>query len=175
MLKNNRKIIIRPIQKEDVEGVWQNFNAVVAEKIYLPVYTPVFSRWEKTNWFKEIHMGHNFCLVAIDPKQFPDKQVIGQITVEDIPWEAAEHVGQLGIIVRQLYRNQGLGYLLIQEAIKMARQKGKKKLVLTTLASNNRGVFLYKKCGFEQVGRYRKQYLILDKYEDEIIMENWIV
>lgn len=173
-LKNNRQIIIRKLEKKDVDGVWQNFNDVVAEKIYLPVYTPVFSKWEKTNWFKEMFHGDNFCLVAIDLKQFPEKQVVGQITVEDIPWEAGDHVGQLGIIVKNNYRNQGLGYHLIQTAIDYARNIGKKKLILSTLASNERGVHLYNKCGFIQIGRYAKQYLILDKYEDEILMENWI-
>lgn len=173
-LKNKRPIIIRKLEKTDVDGVWQNFNDVVAEKIYLPVYTPVFSKWEKSNWFKEMQHGNNFCLVAIDPKQLPDKQVIGQITVEDIPWEAGDHVGQLGIIVKTHYRNLGVGYHLIQSAIKYAQNIGKKKLILSTLASNTRGVHLYEKCGFKQIGIYSKQYLILDEYEDEILMENWI-
>ena len=111
--------------------------------------------------------------MAIDPKEFPKKQVVGQITIEDVPWEAAQHVGQLGIIVHENYRNLGLGYLLIQKAFQKAKERGKKKIVLSTLATNDQGIHLYSKCGFEQIGIHHRQYKILDEFQDEILMEIW--
>ena len=92
---------------------------------------------------------------------------MGQITIEDVPWEAAQHVGQLGIIVHEKYRNLGLGYLLIQKAFQKAKERGKKKIVLSTLATNEQGIHLYGKCGFEQIGVHYRKSQILEDLQDE--------
>ena len=46
ILKNGTEIYLRLIEKEDLEGIWDNFNEVVEEKIFLPVYTPVLNQWK---------------------------------------------------------------------------------------------------------------------------------
>ena len=39
-LKTGEKVIIRHVTKSDIEGVWNNFNEVIEEGIYLPVFFP---------------------------------------------------------------------------------------------------------------------------------------
>ena len=170
-LPNGRMIQLRLFKKEDLNGIWDNFNEVVAEGNYLPVYTPVVTEWEKVSWYHDILDEGNICVVAIDPHAQESEQIVGQITIEHIPWEAAHHVGQLGIIVKQGYRNQGIGYLLIQMARKVAQSIGKRKFILSTLANNTMGIGLYRKCGFIRVGTYTKQYKLRNTYQDELIME----
>ena len=68
----------------------------------------------------------------------------------------------------------GLGYHLIEFGKEIAKDRGKKKLILTTFATNKQGMTLYKKCGFNIVGTHEKQYLINNNYVDEILMENWL-
>jgi len=174
ILKNGTEIYLRLIEKDDLEGIWINFNEVVEEKIYLPVYTPVLNQWEKNSWFKELIQVNNFCLVAVNPKLSSPKKIVGQLTIEHLQWEAAKHVGILGIIVQKIYRNLGLGYYLIELGKEIAKERGKKKLILSTFATNKQGMTLYKKCGFEIAGTYEKQYFIDGNYVDEILMENWI-
>jgi len=175
-LKNGTIAIIRSIQPQDVIGIWSNFNDVVAEGIYLPVYTPVFDDWEKQSWYKEMHQGNNFCIIAKIKNSLSSEQLdlAGQLTIEDIQWEAAEHVGQLGIIIHQNYRNLGLGNKMIKIAKVIAQKYGKKKLTLTTLSTNQVGIKLYEKLGFKAVGKFSKQYLIKNQYIDEILMECWL-
>ena len=48
------KIIIRHLNKSDVEGVWYNFNEVIDEGMYLPVFFPVRSQLEKESWYRYI-------------------------------------------------------------------------------------------------------------------------
>ena len=53
-LKNGQKIILRHLKKADKDGVWKNFNEVLEEGIYLPVFTPVISEIEKDSWYENI-------------------------------------------------------------------------------------------------------------------------
>ena len=78
MLKNGKEIYLRLIEKDDLEGIWNNFNQVVEEKIYLPVYTPVLNKWEKNSWYKDLISANNFCLVAVDFKQSSPRNIIGK-------------------------------------------------------------------------------------------------
>ena len=65
--------------------------------------------------------------------------------------------------------------LLIELGKEIAKKRGKKKLVLSTFATNKQGMNLYKKCGFRIAGTYEKQYLVKkNNYVDEILMENWM-
>ncbi len=170
-LKNGKDVLIRKIERRDVNQIWENFNQVVAEEIYLPVYTPVIDEWEKKAWYKEITRGGNFCVVAEDKSQPSGEEIIGQCTIENLHWEAAEHVGQLGIIVKKGFRDQGIGYHLIEFCKILAQSQGKKKLILSTFNTNQMGFALYQKCGFKEIGRYTKQYYVHNTYVDEILME----
>lgn len=173
-LKNNKTVYLRLIEATDVNGIWKNFNDVVDEGIYLPAFTRVTSEWEKTNWYQELQFNNNFCIVAIDQKLEPPQNVVGQCTIEKLEWEAGDHVGILGILIQKEYRNLGLGQALIKMAIEEAQRRGKKKMILSTFATNQMGIALYQRCGFHIVGKYSKQYKMRDGYVDEILMENWI-
>ena len=63
---------------------------------------------------------------------------------------------------------------MIQRAIHEAMQRGKQKITLTTLITNERGIHLYKECGFQEIGIHRNQYKIEEEFQDEILMEMWI-
>ncbi len=179
MLKNNQEVTLRLMLRRDVDGVWGNFNEVIEERVYLPAYTPVVDEWEKQSWYQDMISGKNFCVIAESLGSTTDSNsshnvknhVIGQCTIESVEWEAATHVGQLGIIVRSDYRNLGLGFRLIEFAKREAFQRGKKKLILSTFETNKMGLALYKKLGFRIVGTYKKQYNIDGGYVDEILME----
>ena len=173
-LKDKRLVVIREVKREDVHGIWTNFNEVVAEKIYLPVYTPVTEEWEREQWFQDLQERGNLCVVAEDPNNKPPADIVGQCTIENLEWEAAYHVSVLGIIVQKHYRNSGLGFALITAACQEAKSHGKQKIILSTFATNKMGQALYKKCGFKEVGRYTKQYIINDKPVDEVLMEHFL-
>jgi len=173
-LKDHQTVLIREVQEPDVHGIWRNFNEVVNEGIYLPVYSLVTDDWEKEQWLQELNFKHNICLVAEDKTRPAMLSIVGQLTLENSEWEAAQHVFTLGIIVQKGYRNSGLGHALINTAIEIAKQRGKKKIILSTFATNKMGIALYTSCGFKEVGRYSKQYFIKNEYIDEILMEIWI-
>lgn len=174
-LKNRKKILLRYLQRADLNAIWKNFNDVVDEKEYLPTFSKVELEYEKVVWYREMTEEEgNFCVVAEDISGKPPYNIAGQCTVENIEWEASAHVGMLGIIIRKDYRNLGLGFHLINFAIEQARKLGKKKLILSTFATNKHAISLYKKIGFEEIGLRKKQFFMFGKYIDEILMDLWI-
>lgn len=173
-LKNGKEILLRHIERSDVDCIWDNFNQVVEEGKYLPTFEKVVTEYEKSSWWRDLRLMDNLCLVAVDEKLKESKNVIGQVTLEDIQWEASEHVAVLGIIIRKKYRNQGLGNELIKYSLVEAEKKGKEKVILSVFATNESAIHLYKNLGFEVVGIRKKHFYMDHRYIDEVLMEIWV-
>ncbi len=174
-LKNGDKITIRHVAKSDVKGVWNNFNEVIDEGDYLPVFYPVKSQLEKDSWYRNIKSQHQICIIAEDPKLKSPDNIIGQCEVINSEWDASVHVGILGIILKQKYRDLGIGRKLLDIAIHESKKlNNKEKIILSCFSSNERALYLYKKIGFTVVGVRKKQFHMDSEYYDEVLMELWI-
>ncbi len=172
-LKNNQKILLRHIQKQDLDEIWNNYNEVIDEGTYQPSFTKVVDKFEKISWYNELIGFGNLCIVA-ELQNDIDNTVVAQCTIHNDEWEASEHVGMLGIIVRKTFRDLGLGRHLMEFSMKEAYKNGKRKIVLGTLISNERAIHLYEKLGFRKIGVRQKQFLMNKKYIDELLMEKWL-
>jgi RimJ/RimL family protein N-acetyltransferase len=174
-LKNGELIVIRHIKESDVDGVWNNFNQVVDEGVYLPVFFPVKSQYEKQTWFNAIKKEKEICVVAVHPKLKLPYNILGQCEISNSEWDAANHIGSLGIIIQKNYRDLGIGYNLIDFAIRESKRiNHKEKIILSCFSNNERAIYLYKKLGFKIVGTRKKQFYMDSKYHDEILMDLWI-
>jgi len=174
-LKNENKIIIRHAIESDIDGIWNNFNEVVDEGVYLPVLFPVRSKFEKQSWFHNIQKEREICIVAVHPTMERPYNILGQCEISNLEWDAATHVGSLGIIVQKKFRDLTIGFKLIDKAIRESKRlNNKEKIVLSTFSDNERALYLYKKIGFKTVGIKKKQFYMDSNYYDEVIMELWI-
>jgi len=83
-----------------------------------------------------------------------------------------QHLGELGISIRQEYRNMGLGTALIELAIEIAKRwlPGLELIQLTTFSTNQRALHLYKKLGFVEFGRLPKGVKRNGQYQDFVYM-----
>ena len=166
------KIRIRHLKKADVEGIWINFNEVVEEGLYLPVFFPVMSEYEKKSWYNTIKKEKEICIVAEHREIKSPYNIIGQCEISNSEWDAASHVGNLGIIVKKKYRDLGIGKRLIDMGIRESKRlNNKEKIMLSCFSTNKRAISLYKKLGFQVVGVRKKQFFIDSKYYDELLME----
>ena len=173
-IKDNKKINIkfRLATKEDLEDIWVNFNEVVREKTYIPVKTEVRTEYEKNSWFANHELEKNVVAVACDITKDKDRGiVIGQCVIEHLTWEAAEHVGELGIIINSKYRNIGIGREIIKFAIDEAKNSNFKKITLAVFHTNENAIHLYESLGFKIIGNRKKQYYLKNIYYDEILMD----
>jgi len=174
-LKNGEKVFLRHLKKSDIEGVWNNFNEVLEDGIFLPVLSPVKSEYEKKGWYENIKKEKEVCIVAVHPNLKSPFNILGQCEISNIEWEASTHVGNLGIIVKQKYRDMGLGCHLIDLAIRESKKlNNKEKIILSCFSTNERAIYLYKKMGFQVIGIRKKQFYMDSIYYDEILMDLWI-
>ena len=85
--------------------------------------------------------------------------------------EAYDHVADFSVYVERNRRGQGIGRLLIERLIDLARELGYHKMVLAALIHNEAGVALYTRAGFTRVGIYHEQGQPDGRWVDTLIME----
>lgn len=90
--------------------------------------------------------------------------IVGFVGVWVLPDEA--HI--VTIAVRDGYRRQGLGELLLISAIELAQERGESLVTLEVRVSNVTAIELYRKYGFEQVGLRPRYYS--DNQEDAYVL-----
>ena len=83
-------------------------------------------------------------------------------------WVITDEAHITNIAVREPYRRQGIGELMLLSVIDKAREHKANILTLEVRASNTAAQLLYQKYGFNQVGLRRGYYL--DNKEDAILM-----
>lgn len=76
----------------------------------------------------------------------------------------------LNLSIAAPWQRQGLGALLLGEAMRVARAKGAERLLLEVRPSNLAAQRLYLRLGFRQVGLRRGYYPAHDGREDALVM-----
>jgi ribosomal-protein-alanine N-acetyltransferase len=93
-------------------------------------------------------------LPSREPKELPPARVLGFVGI----WFMADEAHVTTVAVREAYRRQGLGELLIIAALELARQRESRVATLEVRASNVGAQALYEKYGFARVGVRPKYY-----------------
>ncbi|KAF2958245.1 GCN5 family acetyltransferase [Thermotoga sp. Ku-13t] len=101
-------------------------------------------------------------------------EIVGMITLAGSSRRKILHKAELGISVRKPYWGKGIGSALISEALRIAKQKGFKKIQLEVMEHNERAIRLYKKFGFEVEGRKKKAICMDGQYFDLLVMGKWL-
>ena len=83
-------------------------------------------------------------------------------------WHMAGEAHIVSVAVREEYRRQGLGELLVIGAIEMGMARSAQVVTLEARVSNEPAKALYSKYGFHEVGLRRRYYA--DNHEDAVIM-----
>ena len=75
------------------------------------------------------------------------------------------------LVTKEKYWYKGLGTLLMEEALKMAREMGYEQVELGVYNDNPRAKSMYERFGFEEWGIMKKAFKLKDRsYRDEIMM-----
>ncbi|MFB0560183.1 MAG: N-acetyltransferase family protein [Candidatus Lokiarchaeia archaeon] len=165
-LKDGSTVKIRDASPKDLADIWSIFRSVTEEKMWIPVFFVGEGEFERLSWFSHHRSIGSIILVA----EIGGK-VVGHCLVERDEWDAAAHVGNLGIMVSAKDRGKGVGDALISEAIIRASEKGFEKICLSTFNTNLAAIRLYKKHKFDIVGVRKRQFKMEGEYKDEVLME----
>ena len=87
------------------------------------------------------------------------------------PREAYRFVADFSVYIERSWRGKGVGKVVLERLIELARKHGFHKMVLSAFPTNTGGMALYEKLGFRTVGIYREQGMLDGQWVDTIIME----
>jgi RimJ/RimL family protein N-acetyltransferase len=164
-LKDGTPVLLRPSRTEDLEPAWTMFSSLSNETLeFLPI---PFPRERVEGWFKDIDYSKALPILG-----FVGDRLITSASLSFNEMEIYQHRAEFGITVHDDYQNQGLGTILTQYMIDIARSLGLKKVDLMVVAHNERAINVYKKLGYKKEGHLRMNHYnnILGDYCDEYKM-----
>ena len=100
--------------------------------------------------------------------------LVGRLSLSRDPHPASRHVADLGLMVAESHRRQGVGTALLDEAVAWARFAGVSKLELHVFPWNEPALGLYESFGFEREGYRRRHYLRGGELVDAVLMAYFV-
>lgn len=160
------RLYLRPLEEADaaVCHAWLNDPEV---RRTLRVRTRPHTEASSREFIRQLDPRHEQIFAAVTRG---DEIYVGNCGLHDIEW--VNRTAELGIVIgRRDQWGRGFGSeavaLLCQHAFETLDLR---KIVLWCFASNDRGLHLYRKLGFEVEGRLRQQVYVEGQYVDEIVM-----
>lgn len=103
-----------------------------------------------------------------------DTKVVGWCDVFPQENPRQSHRGSLGMGILPDFRGQGIGTKLLEKVLAHAKDFGLEKVELHVYTTNNSGIALYKKMGFEQEGLIKKYRKLDGQYFDSLAMGKFL-
>lgn len=100
--------------------------------------------------------------------------IVGRLSLSRDQHPASRHVADLGLMVAESHRRQGVGTLLLEQAVSWARAASICKLELHVFPWNEPALALYESFGFEREGYRRRHYERGDELVDAVLMAYFV-
>jgi RimJ/RimL family protein N-acetyltransferase len=97
-------------------------------------------------------------------------RIVGRLSIARDQHPASRHVADLGLIVAESHRRQGIGTALLRAAVAWAQESDVFKLELHVFPWNEAAITLYERFGFEREGYRHAHYRRGEEYVDAILM-----
>jgi RimJ/RimL family protein N-acetyltransferase len=97
-------------------------------------------------------------------------RIVGRLSLSRDPHPASRHVADLGLMVAESHRRQGVGTSLLEDAVAWAQASGVRKLELHVFPWNEPAILLYESFGFVREGYRHAHYRRGEDFVDAILM-----
>ena len=165
-LNNGQTASLSWLEATDLLELVEVLNSVIREKTYLLMDQEITDLDSEPEWFEKSRAAGMRDLVAK-----VDGKIVGAASMSVFKGKQA-HVAEFAIYIAKGFRNCGLGTILINELIDVARKSGVKIIQISAFSTNKRAVHVYKKCGFKECGKLTHDIKFIDgTYADRILME----
>jgi len=163
------KIVITEAKESDAEEVLAVLNSVIDERAYSAMDRS-FSVEDERRYIKSLKGRERMFVAEVDGR------VVGfeDVTTHQKLLGSTNHVATIGTFVLKEFRGKGIGSALIKNSFAFAKKHDYIKFSTQVRAKNKLALNFYKKFGFKEVGRYKKQVKIDGKYDDEILLEKFL-
>ena len=98
-------------------------------------------------------------------------QIIARASLDGYYPQRIRHRAVFSISVRKDYWNQGIGTEMIKRIFEQAKKMNIKVIELEVINDNERGINLYHKMGFDDIGIYKDYFFVNGIFKDAIVMQ----
>jgi acyl-CoA hydrolase/GNAT superfamily N-acetyltransferase len=149
-LKDGTQVLLRPIRPSDATMKQHLFYALSKESVHKRFLGSLKAMPMKRVWPYVIVDYENEMSVVATIEEGGQESMIGIGSYVKIPHTNSAEVS---FVVRDDWQNKGLGTLLVNYLIDIAKKKGISELVAWVSVDNNKMIHIFKKCGYPM--RYR--------------------
>jgi len=143
-LQSGTSVTIRPMVKEDADKLYAFFSRVPREdRLFLR--DDVSIRDVIDSWTQELDYRKVLPLVAE-----VGGNIVGDATLHRRTFGWTSHVGKVRLVIDKDYRGKGLGTVLIEELIDIAKKAGLEQLVAELISDQTGALSAFKRLGFEK-------------------------
>lgn len=101
-------------------------------------------------------------------------RIVGRLSLSRDPHPASRHVADLGLMVAEGHRRQGVGTMLLEQAVTWAQSSAIAKLELHVFPWNEPALGLYEAFGFVREGYRKEHYERGGELVDAILMAYFV-
>lgn len=172
--KNDREFIIRVATKPDAAGLLALGKEVMGEREFTLTEADELDLTveQEENWIQE-HLDNRCKIILVAEIE---NEVVGIIDFANGHRRRIAHTGELGMSVVKQLRGQGIGEALLSSLLTWAKENPTiEKVNLLVHATNERAISLYRKLGFQEEGRRKKDLKLgPNEYVDSVLMGIWV-
>lgn len=170
--KNGQNVVLRTPRLEDLDDFLELINSLVDEKAEIYI-TQKFTREMEAEWLltvlSRLEKNEQFFLVAE-----VDQKAIALSDFQVKSGDKEHRLGAIGIIVRNGYRNLGIGTEIMKAMLEQAAFFGLRTVTVNVFATNKRAIHVYRKVGFVESAIFPQKHFREGKLIDEIVMTKLI-
>ncbi len=159
--------LIRPVKEGDIKDLHANLNDPEVCR-FLYVDYPVELEEVRSYWFSRMQNPH---FHAWSAQRREDGRIMGVIGMAQYPQKKVGHNASLSLVVGCPFWKQGVGYSLLQYALKEAKKLGIKRIGLQVRETHLSAIQLYQKQGFIICGKRSRYFKDGDIFVDDLEME----
>lgn len=165
----NNTYIIREAVPDDAEKMISYLNQVGGESDNLmhgknEFNVPVEGVKRKLAMSKDSE--NSVVLIALD-----NDQIIARAELVGYYPARIRHRAIFSISVKKEYWNQGIGTEMIEKIIEQAKNMKIRIIELEAITDNERGIHLYHKMGFADIGIYKDYFYVNGMFKDAVVMQ----
>ncbi|MDY6012691.1 GNAT family protein [Clostridium sp.] len=163
------KVLLRAYKEEDIEKILSFVNDFEVKKL-LDSNTPFpISKWEEEVWIKK-NRGIDSLTYDFAIEEISTGNIIGGCSINSV--NVKNRNCTIGIMIGDKnYWGKGYGYDALSILIKFIFEECNiEKIKLSVFSLNPRAIACYKKLGFKEEGRLKREIYREGKYHDEILM-----